>query len=402
MTATVSPTPSIAASVPPGGTTPLLCPDGSIAPDGDLARCGKPSTTSTGCPDGQPAPDGDPTHCPPEGAPANAWVQNKHGEWIYRNAGFPGWVFPLSKNRWIHRAPHFVLSDGALSINKLLALAGQSAPANAAFFTSNPNLRNVDPNAALPSGTIVNVPRHWEAQLSTSGLQMNQVGVGAQQPCPPSTTRWADGLCHPLPPPSPTSRPCPPGQTKWADGTCHPLPPPSTVQRPAPPPSTVARPCPPGQTKWADGSCHPLPPSAQPSVTTGWISAPSGHRWYRSAQYPGMGYDPTSQSWVNEAQLAYAAAVASGDTVGAQQLQYATQGGAVQAQMAQNAATAAQLTAGQQYGAGSNYSPAQAGGWQQGPRGSWRYLDPRYPGYGYDWQRRQWLSQQQLATVYGG
>jgi len=402
MVATISP-PSAAAAAPPGGTTPLLCQDGTIAPDGDLMRCGQPTTQAEppaagaafACADGNPAPDGDVTHCPPVGAPTAAWVQNRHGEWLYRDPAWPGWIYPLSKNRWIHRAAHYLTSDGHLSINHVLAFAGQSgaAPDSSLFFVANPNLRAIDPNAKLPSGTIVNVPKAWEPHLTTSGLIVNTsypVGVGAQQPCPPSTTRWADGLCHPNAPPQ---TPCATGTTRWADGLCHPNAPPAAA-------SQAARPCPPGQTKWADGTCHPLPPSAQPQVTTGWISAPSGHRWYRDARYPGYGYDQTQQQWLPENQLALAAAIASGDTVGAQQLQYAASGGAVQTMMARNAQQQAALTAGQQQGYGGGYGAQQ--GWVQGPQQSWRYLDPRYPGYAYDRGQGRWMRHDELQAQYGG
>jgi hypothetical protein len=394
--------PSLPASVaaPPGGSTPLLCPDGSLAPDNDIGRCGsKPATGSPSatlsCPDGLPAPDGDLSLCPPPGAPTNAWSQNKHGEWIYLNGDYPDRIYPLSKQQWVRRTPSFVTSDGKLTINRLLAVAGVSAPEQTPFFVANPNLRNVDPNAALPSGTILNVPKDWEPHLSTAGLHVNTslpVGVGAQ-PCPPGMQRGSDGNCHPLPPrpaPPPPTRPAPP----------RPAPPPPIAARPAPPPPVV-RPCPPGQTHWADGSCHPLPPSAQPQVTTGWVQAPSGHRWYRDASRPGQGYDPNTQQWVPENQLALAAAIASGDTVGAQQLQYAASGGAVQSIMAQNAAQQAALTAGQGGGYAPPPPPTQQG-WVQGPQGSWRYLHPGYPQGAYDQRQRRWMPWAELQATYGG
>jgi hypothetical protein len=321
-------------------------------------------------------------------------MQNKHGEWTYQDPAWPGWIYPLSKNRWIRREPHFVTSDGRLSINKLLALAGQSAPANAHFFAANPNLRNTDPNVALPSGTIVNVPHSWEANLSTAGLKMNQVGVGAQQPCPPGQIRYPDG-CHPMSATQLANNQAVQAQSGGLLTQSNLATAAAQLQQ---------RPCPPGQTRWADGTCHPLPPSSQPQVTTGWVTAPSGHRWYRDASHPGWGWNPTQNQWVQESQLALAAAIASGDTVGAQQLQYAMSGGAVQSQMAQNAQQQAALTAGQQQYGGWGGVPVTpvATGWIQGPQGSWRYNDARYPGYAYDRGQGRWMSLQDLQTMYGG
>jgi hypothetical protein len=394
------------ADAPPGGSTPILCPDGTIAPGNDPSRCLSPVTevspasaatanevtsaaSTIACPDGEPAPGRDETLCPPPGAPKGAWAQNKHGKWSYEDPAFPGWIYPLEKNEWVHRHARgeytdraYVASDGKLSINTLLAAVGQSAKANDAFFVANPNLRNVDPNYPLPSGTIVNVPRAWEGPITQSGLTVNthasSPGSLGQQPTPPPPT----GAARPAPPPATgAARPAPPP----------PAPPAPTVARPAPPAPTVARPAPP-------------PPTVQPHVTTGWVTAPSGHSWYRNPQYPGYGYDRTSGQWLLETQLD--AAYAAGSAAATAQ-QYSPFGGAVQADTAaqQVYQQAAAQYPQQSYPYGSapyaGYAPV-ATGWVQGPRGSWRYLDPRYPNYGYDWGQRRWMRHDELYAAYGG
>lgn len=343
--------------VPPGGSTPILCPDGSIAPGNDPKRCGQkiaedpaatanlvPSSAATiACPDGEPAPHGDATLCPPPGAAKAAWNQNKHGKWTYEDPAFPGWIFPLEKNTWIHRgargeyADHaYVTSDGKLTINHLIAAA--SAVTNEAFFVANPNLRNVDPNAVLPAGTIVHVPRAWQQNLSTSGLKVitPPVGIGYA----------FDGSVGAPAPPPPAARPAPP-----------------VAAHPAPPVVHPAAPVVPAR---------PAPPRVQPHVTTGYVQS-GGHQWYRDARYPGYAY--YQNQWVPESQVEdYAFA----------------SGGAVQADTAYA----------QSVPYGGYQQPVD--GWVQGPRGSWRYMDRRYPGYGYDWAHRRWMRHDELFAAYGG
>lgn len=391
-------------ATPPGGSTPILCPDGSIAPDSDPMRCpplpSKPdssapeaSVASSLCPDGSPAPDGDVTHCPPAGAPTAAWVQNKHGKWVYQNPDFPGWVYPLEKNQWIFKGGHAsVTSDGKLTIAAVLTAAGQAAASNAAFFGANPNLRNVDPKAALPAGTIVNVPKAWEQSLTASGVKVTtSVGVGYH---------GFIGQAAPAPPPAPGAKP-----------VAHPAAPPApAAAHPAAP--AAARPAPPAHP--AAPAAHPAPPAVHvhPEITTGWVTGPAGHRWYRDPSRPGYGFDQQTNSWRTEADLA--AAYAAGAAVATTQ-QYTPYGGAAQAD------TAAQQAYGDvqsyqqelypqgqynqtypQYGgyAAPQYTPV-ATGWARGPAGSWQYSDPRYPGYGYDWGQRRWMHRSEIFSVYG-
>jgi hypothetical protein len=415
VTPTAQPT---AEQTPPGGSTPILCPDGSIAPDGDPQRCPDASTTvaptDTGataaagaavvCPDGAAAPEGDLTHCPPPGAPTGAWSQNKHGKWVYQDPQYPGWIYPLEKNKWIHRHHHggdysdhaYVTSDGKLSLNSLLAGAGKGAKSNDAFFLANPNLRNVDPNASLPSGTIVNVPKAWQENLSISGHTVKTatpVGVGYHgfigqaRPAPPPPSA-AHSTPAPPPPPAPTAggRPAPPPPPA-VTSPAPPAPPAPVVNRPAPPP--------------------PAAPVVQPQVTTGWVTGSSGQSWYRDPRYPGYGWDRTTNSWRTEADLA--AAYAAGQAYGATQ-QYTPFGGAVQADIAgQQAYGAVQQYEQQLYPQSGSYQPYAYGGagwvgsgWVEGPGKSWRYLDPRYPGYGYDWFQKRWMRRDEFVSRYGG
>lgn len=110
-------------------------------------------------------------------------------------------------------------------------------------------------------------------------------------------------------------------------------------------------------------------------MRTGWIDAPSGHRWYRDERYPGYGYDQASGQWLLEEQLeAYATAT----------------GGAVQADTAAS------------YPYGGYPQVVLVDGWVQGPGGSWRFMDRRYPGYGYDWAHRRWMRHEELRAMYGG
>ena len=350
----VAPDPILPDVVPPGGSMPILCPDGTIAPGNDPKRCGQkiaetpdahlvPSSAAIiACPDGEPAPGGDATNCPPPGAAKAAWNQNKHGKWTYEDPAYPGWVFPLEKNAWIHRgargeyADHaYVTSDGKLSINAVLAAAKSKTP-NDAFFVANPNLRTVDPNAILPAGTIIHVPTSWGQNLSTSGLKVQTPPGHLGAPAAPALP-----LIHTAVPAAPVAHaaPSPP------------------VVRPAAP-VVPAR---------------PAPPRVQPSVTTGYITS-GGHSWYRDARYPGYAY--YQSQWVPESQLEdYAFA----------------SGGAVQAD-----------TAYQQSVPYGGYVAPVVYGWVQGPRGSWRYVDRRYPGYGYDWHQRRWMRHDELFAAYGG
>jgi len=363
-----APSPILPDVVPPGGSTPILCPDGTIAPGNDPKRCGQkiaetpdahlvPSSAAIiACPDGEPAPGGDATNCPPPGAAKAAWNQNKHGKWTYEDPAYPGWVFPLEKNTWIHRgargeyADHaFVTSDGKLAINAVLA-AAKAAP-NDAFFVANPNLRSVDPNALLPAGTIVHVPASWGQNLSTSGLKVNTPPGHLGAPAAPATP--ALPLIHTSVPSAPIAHAAPP--------------PPAAHVAPAPPVARPAAPTP-----------RPAPPRVQPDVKTGYVRSPSGHSWYRDERYPGYAY--YENQWVPESQLEdYAFA----------------SGGAVQADTAYQQSVPYQQPDG-------GYPQPSVEGWVRGPRGSWRYMDRRYPGYGYDWAERRWMRHDELFSRYGG